>query len=149
MTLRQDIAAILADDTKTEAEKTALIYDLKVDAIVSRLQAMVGQQWIVNNVTHRIPSSVPANGWTFEDPLGVVTSQITKRTMNGTITLVIVLQRTGATFNQLAPAVYVNPPVAHNFGTVQTPNIIDVDAMSAAQLATFGRTLIAALPPVT
>lgn len=140
MTIRQDIAAIQADGTKTEAEKTALIYDLKVTNIVSLLQGMIGQQWVVNSVTHRIPASVPPNGWTFEN-IGVVTAQITKRTVNGTITLIIVLQRSGATFNQLAPVVFVNPPISH-LG-------VDVDAMSAAQLAAFGRKLIEALPPVT
>ncbi len=140
MTIRTDIAAIRADDTKSEAEKSALIYGLKVDAIVSRLQGMIGQQWIVNSVTHRIPAVVPVNGWTFEG-LGVITSPITKRIVNSTITLIIVLQRTGATFNQLAPIVFTNPPMS-DAG-------VDIDSMSAAQIATYGRKLISLLPAVT
>lgn len=138
MAIRDDIAAIRADGTKSDDEKRATIYGVKVDALVAKLATMIGQQWTVNSVTYRIPAAVPANGWEFDEPIGTLTSQITKRTVNGTVILVIVLQRTGATFNELSAFTVTNPPVWD--GTR------DIDAMSAAQLATFGRAIIGTLP---
>lgn len=139
MTVRTDLEAIRDDGTKTEDEKRALTYEAKVDAIVTRLQALVGQNWTDSGVTYSIPTA-PANGWQFPH-VGLLTAPITKHTVNGVTTLTIVVQRSGAGFNALDTAVYVNPPLTHNG--------IDIDAMNAAQRAAYGRMLLANLPPVT
>jgi len=121
MSLRTDIAAVLADDTKTDAEKRAAIYLLKVNAVVSLLQGMIGQQWIVNSITHKILA-------------------VRSDTRNGTVIVSIVLTRraAGIPFDQADEVRMIDPPISHNG--------VDIDSMSAAQLAEYGRFLIAQLP---
>jgi hypothetical protein len=121
MTLRQDIAAINNDTARSDEQKRVEIYALKVNALVTRLAGMLNTGWIVGTATYRLLA-------------------VSSATESGALVLMLRLQRTGSNFNVVDDLVVVNPPISD--GTR------DIDAMNAAQLATFGRTMIGTLPPL-
>jgi len=51
MSVVDNIATVEADETKTPAEKRALIYALKTGALLPFLQAREGQSWSKGNLT--------------------------------------------------------------------------------------------------
>jgi hypothetical protein len=122
MALADDIEAARTDDSKSEDEKRAAIYAIKVNGIVPRIVGFVGQSWTLNDVSHRLQS-------------------VTARTVNGVLCLELVVTRTrsGWVFDPYDVLRIVNPPIGRNGK--------NVDGMNNAELAEYARALAESLPP--
>lgn len=122
MALRDDIDAVLADETLTEDEKRAQVYALKVNAIVTRAQFLVGQSWLLDGVNYRL-------------------NAVRGTVVRGTLCLDIDFTRTalGYAFDPSDIVRITNPPAGSDAK--------GIDEMTNAERLAFLKSLIAGLPP--
>ena len=121
MALRDDIAAVRADSSRSEDQKRADVYQIKVNGLVPRLSQFVKQSWTLDGVTYRL-------------------NAVSATTSNGVLALTIDLTRTrsGYRFDPFDRLTITNPPIARNGKAV--------DEMTSAEIADFARALLAGLP---
>lgn len=126
MALADDVAAVRNNDTLTDAQKRAAIYQIKVDGLVSRLSSFAGQSWTLDSVTYQLQF-------------------VRAQTVNGVLLVEIGVKRTrtGWVFDGggIAQFRIVNPPIISG-GTGKA-----IDGMTNAERLAFVRELIASLPP--
>jgi hypothetical protein len=119
MALADDIAAVRNDDTLSDDEKRAAIYQIKVSGILAKIGNFVGNTYSLDGVSYTLMA-------------------IRGITENGTLVLEIVVRRVQAPHESVDALRIVNPPIAHNGKAC--------DGMNNQEALAYARHLVSTLP---